>query len=119
MYIIKNITRYALGALLIVAAAYPTQIVQAQLFVLGGRSLVTLTCTCTSGCVLITVGPPRSGTFMYCPGVTQTHSWFNIFPPAWQIGNSWGYMACMQTAVIGCYQTGGGPVIQQHGTSMM
>ena len=44
--------------------------------------------------------------------------YFNIFPPAWQLGTSVGYMPCLQYVVVGCAPISGGPLEIIAGTSL-
>ena len=83
----------------------------------GGRSMTATPCTCTSGCVIVYVGPPVAGPRMYCPSSTRLYQYYNIWPSAWQLGNGTGFMACLFYMGFGCGPIGGGPLQYLNGTS--
>jgi hypothetical protein len=81
----------------------------------GGRS-TAIYCTCTPGCFNVFVGPPRGGSFMYCPGTTRLYAYYNIWN-AWQLGGNLGWMPCMQIGFPSCFPSGGGNIMIINGTS--
>ncbi len=87
-------------------------------FALGGRSLVTIPCTCMPGFFLVVVGPPCGGIFIYGPpGATRYYMDYNIFPPALQLGRAVGILQCHSGP--GCPIIGAGPLVIQVGTSLI
>jgi|GEM_PF-4843696 len=86
----------------------------AQFLPYGGRSLSAIPCTCT-GCVMVQVGPPVGGTYMYCPWGTILYEHYNIYPIAWQLGISQGFVPCLTGPF--CIYIGGGPLMLLNGTS--
>lgn len=107
------------GAILISCAfwVFPVYAWVPGIIPFGGRSLAAVPCTC-SGCVLVTVGPPRPGTFMYCPTTSRLYKWYTLTPPAWQLGIATGFRICEELCPLGCCPIGGGPVILKDGTSL-
>ncbi len=86
----------------------------------GGRSLAVTPCTC-NGCLLIAVGPPRGGLFMYCPFLgSRLYMNGNLFPLAWQLGRAFPVpVACLNPVCSGaCCPTGAGLLIDKVGTSV-
>lgn len=83
----------------------------------GGRSQSVRYCSCSAGCWKVSVGRPRGGTFMWCPWST-IYSYYNKFPPAWQLGMATGYVACMQISYPSCRSDGGGMLMKINGTSI-
>ena len=83
----------------------------------GGRSLSMVPCTCTPGFFLVAVGPPRPGLFMYGPG-TLLFSWYNIAPPAWQLGKASVPLVCLVYTGGSCVPVGTGLYVIMAGTSL-
>ena len=53
----------------------------------GGRILTVIPCTC-SGTLLVTVGPPKPGVFVYVPGASFLYSFYQIYKPgSFVLGN--------------------------------
>lgn len=84
----------------------------------GGRSLGVVPCTCTPGFFLVLVGPPRPGLFMYGPG-TFLFSFYNIFPPAWQLGKASVPLTCLVYTGGACVPVGIGLYVIMAGTSVL
>lgn len=98
-------------------------------FPYGGRALAIIPCTCTvfppPPCFLVTVGLPKPGMYMYCMSIlvpptltTGIRLNENITPPAWQLGLSYGWAACMEYTGDKCVPVGGGPIVTLVGTSL-
>lgn len=57
----------------------------------GGRILNTI--PCANG-LLLTIGPPRPGLYMWMWG-TLTFAWYQLRPPAWALGTFFPGGACI------------------------
>lgn len=90
-----------------------------SLNILGGRNYFVTYCTCSWG-IMITVGPPRPGNFIFSPILGSTlYKYFQIFSAGpWVLGNARGYGTCWVGAYPDCAYVGGGPVIRLIGTSL-
>lgn len=87
----------------------------------GGRVLFTVLCTCglSTGSTLVTVGPPRGGTFMKTP-LTRVFEHKSVFPPNWVLGLAAGTMTCLEGALIFfCVPIGTGKIMLIVGTSRL
>ncbi len=87
----------------------------------GGRSLGVMPCTCNA-CLLIAIGPPRGGLYMYCPLFgSRLYMNGNLFPPAHQLGRAFAVpIACLNPVCKGaCCPTGAGLLIDKIGTSIL
>jgi hypothetical protein len=89
----------------------------------GGRSLAAVPCLCMGNWWMITIGPPRPGVFMYfgLPSLVLPvkYMWYNIFPPAYQLGKASGFLTCNSLVSGTCTPIGAGPIMLLHGTSPM
>jgi hypothetical protein len=84
----------------------------------GGRILGVQYCTCSFN-LLLYIGPPRGGTFIYSPGISTLYQYYQVFRGGpWALGTSAGTGTCLQYAVIGCVTTGFGSIIRKIGTSL-
>ncbi len=83
----------------------------------GGRSVNVTYCSCTPGCSKVVVLWPRGGQFMWCPW-TRFYEFYKIYPPSWQLGTYFGWMACMQVKGNSCDSDGGGFLMMIDGTSV-
>jgi len=84
----------------------------------GGRVLMSSTCSCTPGCILLYIGPPRGGYKMWCP-TTITFMFWTIRPFRWQLGLEGVWVPCMRHAGWYCYAHGGGDYMIYTGTSFL
>jgi hypothetical protein len=107
-----------------VAAAATTALTSAgtaaTFYPYGGRALLTVPCTCTPGFFLVVVAPPRPGLIMYGPG-TFLFSWYNIFPPAQQLGKALiaAPLPCLVYTGNACVPVGAGLYSVMAGTSLL
>ena len=84
----------------------------------GGRILGVQYCTCSFN-LLLYIGPPRGGTFIYTPGISTLYKHYQVFKGGpWALGTSTGTGVCLQFALIGCVSTGTGSIIRKIGTSL-
>lgn len=52
----------------------------------GGRITSIFPCTAAPGTLLLTVGPPVGGTFLYVPGASRLFSYFSVKPGSYVLG---------------------------------
>lgn len=84
---------------------------------LGGPILVIRACTC-SGAQLLTIGPPRSGDFLFQPGISRLFSFYSIKIGSLVIGLAAPTpVACKVYVGINCVSQGQGKPILIMGTS--
>lgn len=84
---------------------------------LGGPIKKIVACTC-SGSQLLTIGPPRSGDFIFQPGTSRLFSFWSIKVGSNVIGLSAPTpIACMVYVGISCVNQGQGKPILIIGTS--
>jgi len=89
----------------------------------GGRKITTIPCLCSPGTLMITVGPPRGGTFIYVPGISRLYRFYSLWPPSWSLGLASGNRTCYQPTPTQCpccpgIPVGNGPIIRMMGTSL-
>ncbi len=83
----------------------------------GGRILSVIPCTCSAGLLLI-VGPPVGGTFIYQPGASTLYKNYAPIPGHWALGTSIGKgVPCMVGIPPFCASAGSGALILKLGTS--
>ena len=82
----------------------------------GGRILTVIPCTCSASLLLI-VGPPKGGSFIYRPGVSTLYRNYRLTPGNWALGNSSGRDVCLTGVPPFCVPAGNGPIIRRMGTS--
>src|SRR5258708_23475110 len=82
----------------------------------GGRILSVIPCTCSFSLMLI-VGPPVGGTFIYQFGVSTLYRNYSPITGHWVLGTSLGRGVCMVGFPPFCVSAGSGPVITKFGTS--
>lgn len=88
----------------------------------GGRVLASRVCTCTEGCLLLYIGPPKGGFKIWCPPPppgTLTFMFWTIAPYRWQLGLQGLVMPCMMSGPWYCYMDGGGNYMFMTGTSFL
>ena len=84
----------------------------------GGRILAVQYCTCSFN-LLLYIGPPSGGSFIYQPGISTLYKYYRVFSGGpWALGTSVGTGTCLQFAVFGCVSTGFGSIIRKIGTSL-
>jgi len=111
-----------LSGVLVIMLLVPTLVSYAAnptLTPFGGRSLKATVCTCTMGCILYYVGPPRVAAVMYCPWSIQ-HEFGNLYPSAWQLGlhYSAAQLTCRIYVYEDCVDEGGGYLQFRDGDSL-
>jgi hypothetical protein len=85
---------------------------------LGGKIRYIIPCTCNiPPSLLINVGFPNSGTFIYTPGISTLYKNFLLLPSRWVLGSSTGRSVCMTGFPPFCISVGSGAVITKIGTS--
>jgi len=109
---------FAGGLMLGCGFMIPQKVSAMSMVLEGGRTEQARYCSCSAGCWKIYVGEPKSGWFMWCPLVTQTYDYYNIWPNAWQLGKAGTWMTCMQISYPYCRTDGGGYLLELTGTSM-
>lgn len=67
-----------------------------------------------NNCLVIDVGPPRGGEYVFVYGLSQLFSFFSLRPGAWVLGLSGPPFVCF----IGKIPIGAGPAIMIVGTSL-
>ena len=84
----------------------------------GGRIYYVQYCTCSFN-LLLYVGQPRGGTFIYQPGVSMLYMFYQVFRSGpWVLGNSTGTGECWIYWGEGCAMVGTGKIILKIGTSL-
>lgn len=84
----------------------------------GGRILGVQYCTCSFN-LLLYVGPPKGGSFIYSPGISTLYKYYQVFRGGpWALGTSTGRGVCLQYAGLTCVSTGTGSIIRKIGTSL-
>lgn len=87
----------------------------------GGRVLTEVPCTCGAS-TLITVGPPRPGTFLITPA-SRVHKNYRPVPGRWVLGIAAAPAPCMMLVFtilppfVTCAPRGEGAVVLRIGTS--
>ena len=82
----------------------------------GGKILTVIPCTCTRSLLLI-VGPPKGGLFLYVPGLSRLYQNFSLIPGRWILGTSIGKAPCLTGFPPVCIPTGSGAIIRKIGTN--
>ena len=82
----------------------------------GGRILAVIPCTCSLSMLLI-VGPPKGGSFIFRPGVSKLYANYTLLPTRWVLGNSSGTDVCLTGIPPFCVSVGRGSIIGKIGTS--
>src|SRR3989344_6226712 len=68
----------------------------------GGRIISVFPCAC-SGTLLVKIGPPVPGVFVFQPGVTKLYQYFQLHPPVWTLGLfAPGLGVCLEPCPTGC-----------------
>ena len=84
----------------------------------GGKILNVRYCTCPPFGILIDVGPPAPGEFIYQPGISMLYEWYNIFESGpWVLGIALGSATCNAYVGTTCSPIGFGSIIRKVGTS--
>lgn len=84
----------------------------------GGRILSVTYCTCSFS-LMVSVGPPRGGTFIYQPGLSRLYSYYRIFSSGpWVLGTATGNSTCLIYSGNSCVPVGAGLVMRLVGTSL-
>ena len=66
----------------------------AGLLPFGGKITSIFPCTAAPGTLLLTVGPPKGGNFLYVPGASRLYSYYSIKPGSWVLGTASPGGAC-------------------------
>lgn len=82
----------------------------------GGKILSVIPCTCAFS-LLLRVGPPKGGSFLYVPGVSKLHQNFSLIPGRWILGTSFGRASCLTGFPPFCAPFGSGAIIRKIGTN--
>ena len=82
----------------------------------GGRIIAVIPCTCSFS-MLIIVGPPKGGSFIFRPGVSKLYANYTLLPTRWVLGNSSGTDVCLTGIPPFCVSVGRGSIIGKIGTS--
>ncbi len=89
----------------------------AKAFAPFGGIIKSFYCPCSNN-YMITVGPPVPGVFMFEPGTSVLHPFFNIYRSGvWALGIASGFSTCWVPVTKGCAPVGSGMVIIRVGTS--
>ncbi len=84
----------------------------------GGRILYVTYCTCSFS-LMVSVGPPKGGTFIYQPGASRLYSYYRVFSSGpWVLGTATGTSQCLIYSGNSCIVVGAGPVMRLVGTSL-
>lgn len=84
--------RTTVGALIIIAFLLPfpylarAQALPGLLNPFGGPILAITVCAVPAAGLLLSIGPPRGGDFLYIPGISRLFLFFSIRPGAWTLG---------------------------------
>lgn len=113
----KKIILSSLLSLLIVSGAVFYKVRAGAFLPFGGMILYTFPCTCSAN-LLVTVGTPRGGVFVYQPGASQIFSHFAIHPGAWILGGFEPVGVCLQYVGKGCVPIPNEGTIVMAGTSL-
>lgn len=54
----------------------------------GGRIITIFPCTFTPGTLVLTISPPRGGSYLYIPGVSRLFSYFSLKLGSWALGSA-------------------------------
>lgn len=85
----------------------------------GGRITFTTPCTCTVPfSILLSIGPPKGGSFMYQPGISALYMFYSISIGPWVLGTSSGRRECLVGVAPNCTSAGFGKIIRKIGTSL-
>ncbi len=82
----------------------------------GGRVLNVIPCTCSFG-LMLTVGPPVGGTFIYQFGSSTLYKNYSPTTGNWVLGTTLGRSTCLVYAGTSCVSVGNGALIRKMGTS--
>jgi len=83
----------------------------------GGKILNVKYCTCSFN-LLLTVGPPVGGKYMFGPG-SKLYAYGQVYRAGpWVLGLAGAPQVCMMVGSHGCYPAGTGLKIIQVGTSL-
>lgn len=97
--------------------ATPTPRAEAQI-PFGGMSGSVFWCNCSFN-LMVTVGPPVGGVYMYQPGGTILYMFGQIYRAGvWLLGLAGGVSQCLIIIPHGCAVVGAGPQMIMVGTSM-
>lgn len=83
----------------------------------GGRILFTIPCTCSLSLLLV-IGPPKGGLFLYIPFVSTLHEYYTPRAGVWALGTARGRSQCLQYVGVTCTSIGSGSIIRRIGTSL-
>lgn len=84
----------------------------------GGMVLFTMVCTCSEGNMLLVVGPPRPGVFVYEPFVSTLYMNYRPYVSSWVLGDYIsGAGVCMVYVGTGCASVPNMGLINKIGTS--
>lgn len=82
----------------------------------GGRVIASIPCGCDPGFSMVTVGPPRGGTFIKSP-VTRVYQYRKVSSRKWVLGIAAGMFVCRVPTPDGCETVGKGSIMIKVGTS--
>lgn len=86
----------------------------------GGKIQSNFTCDCSCGDILIEVGPPKGGSFLYSPCISQLYEYYQIYSTnVWVLGYASPGGTCWYYAGITCSSKNAKDgTIQKVGTSL-